>query len=123
MCQRGKLENRGLRKIHGPQRDEVTAEWRRLHNEELNDLHSSPSIVRVMKSRRMCWAGHVARMGERKGVYRVFVREAEGKNYLEYIGVDGRIILKGILKKSVVRAWNRLVGSRMGRGGAVLWMR
>jgi hypothetical protein len=57
-------ENRVLRKVFGPKRDEVTGEWRKLHNEELNDLYSLPSTVRVVKSRRMRWAGHVARMGE-----------------------------------------------------------
>ena len=57
-----------LRKIFGSKRDEVTGEWRRLHNEELNDLYCSPNIVRVIKSKRMRWAGHVARMGERRGV-------------------------------------------------------
>ena len=57
------FENRVLRRIFGPRRDEVMGEWRRLHNEELNDLYSSPNIVRVIKSRRMRWAGHVARMG------------------------------------------------------------
>ena len=57
------FENRVLRKVYGPKRDEVTGEWRRLHNEELNDLYSLPNIVRVVKSRRMRWAGHVARMG------------------------------------------------------------
>ena len=61
------FENRVLRRIFGPRRDEVTGEWRRLHNGELNDLYSSPNIVRVIKSRRMRWAGHVARMGEEKG--------------------------------------------------------
>ena len=59
-------------------RDEVTREWRKLHNEELNDLYSSPNIVRVIKPRRMRWAGHVARMGEKRGVYRVFVGKPEG---------------------------------------------
>ena len=63
-------------------RDDVTGEWRRLHNEELNDLHSSPNIVRVIKSRRMRWAGHVARMCEGRGVYRVLVGKPEGRRPL-----------------------------------------
>ena len=62
-----------FRRIFGPMRDEVTRDWRRLHNEELKDLYCSPNIVRVIKSRRMRWAGHVARMGEESGVYRVLV--------------------------------------------------
>ena len=62
------FENMVLRRIFGPRRDEVTGEWKRLHNEELSDLYSSPNIVRVIKSRRMRWAGHVARMGEDSGV-------------------------------------------------------
>ena len=73
------FENRVLRKIFGPRRDEVTGEWRRLHNEEVNDLYSSPNIVRVTKSRRMRWAGHVARMGEGRRVYRVLVGKPEGR--------------------------------------------
>ena len=62
------FENRVLRRMFGPKRDEVTAEWTKLHNEELNNLYSSPNIVRVIKSRRMRWAGYVARMGEGRGV-------------------------------------------------------
>ena len=77
------FENRVLRKIFGPRRDEVTGEWRGLHNEELNDLYSSPNIVRVIKSRRMRWAGHVARMGDERGVYRVLVGKPEGRRPLE----------------------------------------
>ena len=73
------FENRVLRRIFGPRRDEVTAEWRRLHNEELNDLYSSLNIVRVIKSRRMRWAGNVAHMGEERGVYRVLVGKPEMK--------------------------------------------
>jgi len=68
-----------LRRIFGPRRDEVTGEWRRLHNEELNDLYCSHNIVRVIKWRRMRWAGHVARMGEERGVYRVLVGKPEGR--------------------------------------------
>jgi len=62
------FENRVLRRIFGPKRDEVTGEWRKLNNEKLNDPYCSPNIVRVIKSRRMRWAGHVVRMGERRGV-------------------------------------------------------
>ena len=75
------FENMVLRRIFGPRRDEVTVEWRRLHNEELNDFYSSSNIVRVIKLRGMRWAGHVARMGEERGVYRVLVGKPEGKNY------------------------------------------
>jgi hypothetical protein len=76
------LENRVLRDVFGPKRDEVRGEWRKLHNEELNDLYSLPNIVLVVKSRRMRWAGHVARMGEDRGVYRVLVGKPEGKRPL-----------------------------------------
>ena len=71
-----------LRRIFGPRRDEVTGEWRRLHNEELNHLYSSLNIVRVTKSSRMRWAGHVARVGEERGVYRVLVGKPEGRSPL-----------------------------------------
>ena len=76
------FENRVLRRIFRSRRDEVTGEWRKLHNEELNDLYSSPNIVPVIKSRRMRWTGHVARMGERSGVYRGLVGKPEGKRPL-----------------------------------------
>jgi len=66
------FENRVLRRIFGPKREEVTGEWRKLHNEEVNDLYFSPNVVRVIKSRRIRWAGHVARIGEKRCVYRVF---------------------------------------------------
>jgi hypothetical protein len=68
-----------LRRIFGPKRDEVTGEWRKLHNEELRDLYSSRSIIRIIKSRRMRWAGHVARMGEKRNAYRLLVGKPEGK--------------------------------------------
>jgi hypothetical protein len=70
------FENRVLRRLFGPKTDEVTGEWRKLNNEELNDLYSLPNILRVVKSRRMRWAGHVARVGEGRVVHRVLVGEA-----------------------------------------------
>jgi len=76
------FENMVLRRIFGPRGYEGRGEWRRLHNEELNDLYSSPNIVRVIKSRRMRWVGHVARMGEERGVYRVLVGKPEGRRPL-----------------------------------------
>jgi len=76
------FENMVLRRIFGSRRDEVTGDWRRLHNEELNDLYCSPNIVRVIKSRRIRWTGHVARMGEERGVYRVLVGKPERKRPL-----------------------------------------
>ena len=76
------FENMVLRRIFGPRRDDVTGKCRILHNEELNDLYFSPNIVRVIKSRRMRWAGQVARIGEERGVYRVLVGKPEGKRPL-----------------------------------------
>jgi len=76
------FENRVLRRIFGPKRDEVRGEWRKLHDEELNDLYSSPNIARERESRRMRWAVHVARMGDRGGVFRVLVGKPERKRPL-----------------------------------------
>ena len=76
------FENRVLRRVFGPKKDEVTGEWRKVHNEELNDLYCSPNIVRVIKSRRMRWTGNLARTGDRKGVYRVLMGKPEGKRPL-----------------------------------------
>jgi hypothetical protein len=76
------FENRVLRRIFGPKRDEATGGWRKLHNEELHSLYSSPSIVRVIKARRMRWAGHVARMGEVRGAYIILVGRSEGRRPL-----------------------------------------
>jgi hypothetical protein len=73
------FENRVLRRIFGPKRDEVTGEWRKLYNEELHDLYSSPRLIRIIKSRRMRWAGHIARMGKKMNVYRLLVGKPEGK--------------------------------------------
>ena len=76
------FENRVLRRLFGPKKDEVKGEWRKLDKEELNDLHSSPNTIWVIKSRIMSWTGHVAHMGERRGVYRVLVGKAEGRRPL-----------------------------------------
>jgi hypothetical protein len=86
------FQNSVLRKICGPKR-EKDGSWRKLHNDEHHSLYSSPNIVKVIKSRRMRWAGHVARVGVARGVYRVLVGRPEGKNHWVDLGVDGRITL------------------------------
>jgi hypothetical protein len=95
------FENRLLRRIFGPKRDEVTGGWRKLHNEELHGLYSSPSIIRVIKASRMRWTGHVARMGEVRGAHNILVGKPDGRrgDHWEDIGVDGRITLRWILGK------------------------
>jgi hypothetical protein len=75
------FENRVFRRIFGPNWDEVTGDWKKLHNEELHVLYSSPSIIRVIKARRMRWAGNVARMGELRGAYNILVGRPEGRNH------------------------------------------
>jgi predicted transcriptional regulator of viral defense system len=92
---------------------ELSGEWRRLHNEELHDVYCSPNIIRLIKSRIMRWAGDVARMGERRGVYRVLVRKRGERDYLEDPGADGRIILRWILRKWDVGVWTT----------ALMWLR
>jgi hypothetical protein len=85
------FENRVLRRIFGPKRDEVTGEWRKLHNEELHGLYSSPSIIRIIKSRRMRWSGHVARMREKRKAYRLLVGKPEGRprrRWVDNIRID-----------------------------------
>jgi hypothetical protein len=90
------FENRVLKKIFGPKREEEVS-WRILYNDELHSLYSSLNIFRVIKSRRMRWVGHAARMGEGRGVYRVLVGRPEVERPLEDLGVGGRITLKMIL--------------------------
>ena len=116
------FENMVLRRIFRPRRDEVTGEWR-LHNEELNDLYSSPNIVRLIKSRRMRWAGHVACMGEERGVYRVLVGKPEGKRPLGRPSVDAWIILGWISRRCDVGMWTGLGWPRIGTGGGRLCAR
>jgi hypothetical protein len=92
------FENRVLRKIFGPKRDEVTGEWRILDSKELYDLHSLPNIICVIKSRTR-WVEHVARMGEKRGACRIWWGNLRERDHLEDIGMYGRIILKLIFKK------------------------
>jgi hypothetical protein len=104
------FENKVLRRIFGPKRDEATGGWRKLHNEELRDLYSSPSIIRIIKSRRMRWAGHVARMGEKRNAYRLLVGKPEGKRplrrprrrWVNNIKID-------LLEREVGAVWTGLV--------------
>jgi hypothetical protein len=86
------FEKKALRRIFEPKRDEATGEWRRLHNEELNDLYSSPNIIRVIKSRRTRWAGYVARMGEKRGAFRILWGDLREGDHLGEPGVDGRML-------------------------------
>jgi hypothetical protein len=114
------FENRVLRRIFGPKRDKVTGEWRRLHNEEINDPYPLPNIIRAMKSRRMRWVGHVARMGEVRDAYRILVGDMREGDHLEDPGIDGKIILKCIFGKWDGRVWTGLIWLRIGTGGRLL---
>ena len=106
--------------LFGPRRDEVTGEWRRLHNEELNDLYSSPNIVRVIKSRRIRWAGHVARMGEERGcIGSWWGNRREGDQWGD-LGVDGWIILGRISRRWDVGIWTGLGWPRLETSGGRL---
>jgi hypothetical protein len=92
------FENRVLRKIFGPMRDEVIGKWIRLHIEELNDLYCSPNIIGVMKSRKMRWAGYVACIGDGRGAYKIVVGRRKRRSHMEDLGEDGSIIVKWIYK-------------------------
>jgi hypothetical protein len=88
-------ENRVLRGIFGPKREEVVAGWRRLHNEELHNLYTSPHITRLINSRIMKWAGHVARTRSIK-MYKILVENPKRRNHVEYLGLDGRTVLERV---------------------------
>jgi hypothetical protein len=102
------FENMVLRRIFGPRREEVTREWRRLHNEELSGLYSLPNIVRVVKSRRMRWAGHVARMGEERGRIGCWWVNRKERDHWGDLGVDGGIIFGWISRRWDVGMWTGL---------------
>ena len=114
------FENRMLRRIFGPTWDEVTWEWRKLHNEELNDLYSSPNNVRVIKSKRIRRAGHVARMGKRRGVYRILVGKSEGKRPLGKPRRRWEDNIKMDLQKIGCGTWTGSSWLRIGTGGGHL---
>jgi hypothetical protein len=99
------FENKVLRRIFGPKRDEVTGEWRKLHHDVLNDLYCSSNIFRVIKSRRMRWAVQVARMGEGEAYTGFWWGNLRERDHLEDPGIDGRIILRRIFGKWDVGAW------------------
>jgi hypothetical protein len=117
------FENRVLRRRFGPKRDEVTGEWRKLHNEKLRNLYSSPSIISIIKSRRMRWAGHVARMGEKRNAYRLLVGKPEGKRLLGRPRRTWLIILGWILERWDGVMWTGLVWLRIWTSGELLRIR
>jgi hypothetical protein len=114
------FENRVLSRIFGPRRDEVTGEWRKLHNEELHTLYSSPDIIRQVKSRRMRWAGHVARMGEERKVYKVLVGMPEGKRPLGRPRCRWEDGIRMDLRKIGLGVWIGFDWLRTGTGGGLL---
>jgi hypothetical protein len=101
-----------LKKIFGPSRNEVTGVWRKLYNEELHDMLSSPNIFQVSKLRRIRWAGYVAHMG--RGSYRVLVGKPGEKNNLDDLSIDEMILLKCVFRKQGVRVWTGLIWLGMG---------
>jgi hypothetical protein len=109
-----------LEKIFGPKRDEVTEEWRNLHNGELFDLYCSPNIILVIKSRRVRWAGHVAHMGKRRDAYRALVGKREGKRQLGRPRYRWGIFLKRIFRMWDGEAWTELIWRRIRTSGGLL---
>jgi hypothetical protein len=114
------LEKRVLRRMFGPKRNEVTGEWRKLHSGELHNLYSSPDIIKQIKSRRMRWAGHVARMGEGRNVYRDLMGKPKGKGPLERPRRRWKDVIKMDLREIGWGVWNRFIWLRIGTVGGLL---
>jgi hypothetical protein len=114
------FENRVLRGIFGPTRDEVTAEWRKLHKGELHNLYSSRDFIRQIKSRRMRWTGHVACMREGRNMYKVLEGKRKEKDHLEDQGVDGRMGSKWTSGRLVAGVWSGFTWLRIGTIGGLL---
>jgi hypothetical protein len=114
------FEDRVLRRIFGPKRDEITREWGKLHNEELHNIYFSANIIRVIKSRRTRWARNVARMGKRRSAYRVLVGKPGKRDRLEDPCIDGRIILRWIFRKRYIGTWTGSSWLRIGTGGGYM---
>jgi hypothetical protein len=106
-----------LRRIFGPKKDEVTKEWRKLHNEELNDLYCSPNSVRVIQSRKIRWAGHVVRMGRGEACTGFWWGNLRKRGHWGDPGADGKIISRWIFKKWDVGVWTGSIWLRIGTGG------
>ena len=115
--------NKVLRRIFGSKKNEITKEWRKLHNEELNDLYSSPNIARIIKSRRMRWLGHVARMGKGEAWTGFWWGNLRVSDHLGDPDIDGTIILRWIFRQWDVGLWTESSWFRIGTGGGNLWMR
>jgi hypothetical protein len=109
-----------MRRILKAKRDEVTGEWRKLHNEELNDMYCSPNIIRVIKSRRMRWAGHLARRGRGEAYTGCWWGNLRERDHLEDPGLDGRIILRRIFRKWDVGSLTGSSWLKIGTGGGHL---
>jgi hypothetical protein len=114
------FENRVLRRIFGPKRDEVTGHWRKLHNEKVHDLYSSPTMVRLMKERIMGWATHVTRMGWGEKCTGFWWKNLRERDQWRDLDIDGKIILRRIFRKRDMGLWTGLSWFRLETGGGHL---